>query len=108
MSALLVDVTPTDSRLAPTPRAEDGCFVYRQYIDGAFVDSDGEGWIDSDNPVTGTVWARVPDGTASDVDRAVGAAPAAVTTRPRAPQRPPPRGARRGRLGALIAHHAAG
>ncbi|MFT8775330.1 MAG: aldehyde dehydrogenase [Gluconacetobacter liquefaciens] len=106
MSALLVDVTPTDSRLAPTPRAEDGCFVYRQYIDGAFVDSDGKSWIDSDNPVTGTVWARVPDGTASDVDRAVRAATAAFTTGPWATMRPTARGALLRRLGDLIEQNA--
>lgn len=39
---------------------------------GPFVESTGEDSIDVSYPYDGTVWARVPDGTVEDVNRAVG------------------------------------
>jgi betaine-aldehyde dehydrogenase len=50
---------------------------YQLYIDGAFRDAQSSRWIDVINPATQEVIARVPDGDASDVDRAVRAARAA-------------------------------
>jgi aldehyde dehydrogenase (NAD+) len=47
------------------------------YLDGAWVASDGTETIDVENPATEEVIARIPAGTASDVDRAVTAARAA-------------------------------
>ncbi|MGO0575425.1 aldehyde dehydrogenase family protein [Ornithinimicrobium panacihumi] len=45
------------------------------YIDGEWVTSEGGGWTDAVCPSrTDTVLARVPEGTAADVDRAVAAA----------------------------------
>jgi aldehyde dehydrogenase (NAD+) len=44
------------------------------FIDGAWVPSDGDGRIPVLNPATEQVIAHVPEGTASDVDRAVRAA----------------------------------
>jgi len=45
---------------------------FQHYIDGAF--EDGAGSFDSIDPATGTPWARMPDASAADVDRAVRAA----------------------------------
>jgi aldehyde dehydrogenase (NAD+) len=53
----------------PTEKTRYGLFV-----DNAFVESDEERYIDVDDPATGEIWARVPDASAADVDRAVGSA----------------------------------
>ncbi|KRW95153.1 aldehyde dehydrogenase [Paracoccus sp. MKU1] len=45
---------------------------FQHYIDGAF--ESGAGSFDSIDPATGTPWARMPDASAADVDRAVRAA----------------------------------
>lgn len=55
-----------------------GIVTDRQLIGGERVASIGGGFIESINPATEEVWARVPDGTAEDVDAAVGAARAAL------------------------------
>jgi acyl-CoA reductase-like NAD-dependent aldehyde dehydrogenase len=47
------------------------------YIDGAWVDASGEGWLEVINSTTEEVMATVPRGSAADVDRAVAAAKAA-------------------------------
>jgi len=52
------------------------------YIDGRFVSSTGDEWIDVIDPSTQEVIARVPDGTASDIDRAVVAARRAFESSP--------------------------
>ncbi len=44
------------------------------WIDNSNVASDGDGWIESEDPATREVLGRVPAGTAADVDRAVDAA----------------------------------
>jgi len=49
----------------------------RLFIDGDWVQSTGDAVIDVENPATEEVVARVPAGTAEDVDRAVSAARAA-------------------------------
>lgn len=51
-----------------------GIVTDRQFIGGERVVSTGGGLIESINSATEEVWARVPDGTAEDVDAAVGAA----------------------------------
>src|SRR5438132_12907751 len=66
-------VTPDASYLAATP-IDGGAVRYGLYIDGAFVDPQGREWIDSEDPVEGVVWARIPRGRAADADRAVAAA----------------------------------
>ncbi len=50
------------------------------YIDGAWVPSDGAGTIDVVNAGTEQVMGSIPEGTASDVDKAVAAAKAAFET----------------------------
>jgi len=47
---------------------------YRFYINGQFETADGGAWIESHNPANQELLARVPRGTASDIDRAVLAA----------------------------------
>jgi aldehyde dehydrogenase (NAD+) len=47
---------------------------FGHYIDGGFVKSSGKAWIDVSNPHDGSHLARVPQGTAADVDLAVKAA----------------------------------
>lgn len=55
---------------------------YGHFINGAYVDPAGRQWLDTSNPFTGEVWARIARGTADDVTRAVAAAKAAMTTGP--------------------------
>ena len=47
------------------------------YVDGAWIDSDGTGTLEVINSSTEEVMGSIPDGTASDVDKAVAAAKAA-------------------------------
>lgn len=47
---------------------------YRHYINGEWIDSTLNEWIEVENPATGQVIASVPRGSAEDVDRAVVAA----------------------------------
>ena len=51
--------------------------IYRHYIDGAFTEPSSGAWFDSTDPYSGEVWARVAQGGAEDVKRAVAAAKAA-------------------------------
>ncbi|ELY2496487.1 aldehyde dehydrogenase [Cronobacter muytjensii] len=44
------------------------------YIDGQFVQWQGDAWIDVVNPATEAVLSRIPDGTADDARRAIDAA----------------------------------
>jgi len=44
-AALSVD--PANARVPVTPRDADGCYRYRLYVDGAFVDPLGAEWLDS-------------------------------------------------------------
>ena len=48
--------------------------TYRMLIDGAWVEASDGKIFDSVNPTNGAVWARIPEATADDVDRAVRAA----------------------------------
>lgn len=60
--------------------AEERTLVeYRMIIGGERVDSSTGAVYPSENPYTAAPWAQAPDGGAADVDRAVGAAQAALT-----------------------------
>ena len=48
-------------------------------IDGEWVGASDGGTFPSVSPVTGQVWAEVPEATAADVDRAVRAADRALS-----------------------------
>ena len=55
---------------------------YQHFINGEYVDPIKGEWIDSENPYTGEIWAQIPRGAKDDVDKAVAAAKAAMTTGP--------------------------
>ena len=55
---------------------------YQMLIDGEWVDASDGRTFDSINPASGAVWSKVPEATASDVDRAVRAAHRAFTSGP--------------------------
>jgi len=52
--------------------------TFGHFINGAYVEPAGGRWLDSNNPYTGEVWARIPQGCRLDVDRAVASASAAL------------------------------
>jgi len=52
--------------------------IYDLYIDGRSTKPASGLYFSSDNPYTGEIWASIARGTAADVDRAVGAAQAAL------------------------------
>ena len=56
--------------------------TYQHYIDGQYVDPIGQRWFDSVDPYSGQAWARIPQGCAKDVDRAVAAASRAMREGP--------------------------
>ncbi len=51
--------------------------IYQYSAGGVWRDPASGAWIDSENPATGEVWARIPDCGPEDVDHAVAAARAA-------------------------------
>jgi len=76
---------------------------YQMLIDGAWSDASDGRTFDSVNPATGAVWARVPEATADDVDRAVRAADRAFNEGPWATMSPTARGHCLRRLADLLA-----
>ncbi|MEJ2122660.1 MAG: aldehyde dehydrogenase [Alphaproteobacteria bacterium] len=86
--------------------ADQQASLYRHYIDGHDVDPVGGTWMDSVDPYRNEVWARVPRGTAEDVDRAVAAARRAMTTGSWAGMSPSARGKVMRRIGDLVAENA--
>ncbi|MFI6344194.1 aldehyde dehydrogenase [Streptomyces sp. NPDC050560] len=74
-STALSDGTPlpTGAATAGPPRR------YGLYIDNQQVAPDGDRYLDIANPATGEVWARVPNASEADVDRAVRSARRAFT-----------------------------
>lgn len=56
--------------------------VYKHFINGEYVDPIGGKWIDSIDPYSGKAWAKIPQGCAQDVDRAVKAASKAMKDGP--------------------------
>jgi (Z)-2-((N-methylformamido)methylene)-5-hydroxybutyrolactone dehydrogenase len=55
---------------------------YQHYINGQYVDPLQGRWMDTVDPYTGQAWARIPQGCAADVDRAVDAAGSALREGP--------------------------
>ena len=55
-------------------RGEEMTKSYQMLIGGDWVDASDGGTFTTANPATGEDWARVPEATAEDVDRAVRAA----------------------------------
>jgi aldehyde dehydrogenase (NAD+) len=76
------------------------------FIDGKFVEPAGGEWLDSVDPFSGEVWARIARGTGDDVNAAVSAAKAAMSTGPWSQFSASERGAALRRLADRIASHA--
>jgi acyl-CoA reductase-like NAD-dependent aldehyde dehydrogenase len=72
-------------------------------IDGAWVTASDGGSFESASPITGKAWARIPEATAEDVDRAVRAADRAFTSGPWSAMTPSQRGKCLRKLGDLLA-----
>ena len=47
---------------------------YQMFIDGAWVNAEGDATFESANPTTGEAWALIPEASEQDVDKAVQAA----------------------------------
>lgn len=56
--------------------------TFQHFIDGQYVDPAQGRWMDTVDPYTGEPWARIPQGCAQDVDRAVAAASRALKEGP--------------------------
>ncbi len=56
--------------------------TYQHFIDGQYVDPAEGQWFDTVDPYLGQPWARIPRGSAKDVDRAVAAASRALREGP--------------------------
>ena len=80
--------------------------TYQMFIDGQWVNAASGGTFDSLNPYTGEVWARIPDGQDSDVDRAVNAAQRALADPAWKGMGPTRRGNLMRHLGELIGENA--
>jgi aldehyde dehydrogenase (NAD+) len=74
-------------------------------IDGAWAEASDGAAFDSVNPTTGGVWARIPEATAQDVDRAVQAAHRAFVDGPWSRMTPTERGRCLRRLADLLAEN---
>jgi acyl-CoA reductase-like NAD-dependent aldehyde dehydrogenase len=79
---------------------------FSMFIDGAWRESSDGGTFETVNPVTGETWARVPLGTAQDVDDAVRAARRAFDEGPWSRSTPVQRAGLLRKLGELIGANA--
>ncbi|HET7410846.1 MAG TPA: aldehyde dehydrogenase family protein, partial [Paracoccaceae bacterium] len=79
--------------------------TYQHFIGGEYVDPVQSQWFESQDPYKGENWARIPRGTAADVDRAVAAAKAALSG-PWGRMTASARGKLMRRLGDLVAENA--
>lgn len=79
--------------------------TYDMLVGGAWVQASDGATFDSTDPATGKVWARIPEATATDVDRAVRAAEYAMREGPWSEMTPTARGKTLRKLGDLMAEH---
>ena len=80
--------------------------TYNHFIDGKYVEPIGGRWFDSVDPYRGEVWAKIPQGCAKDIDRAVQAAKRAMTQGPFSKLTATERGKLMLRLADLVTQHA--
>jgi len=78
---------------------------YQMLIDGAWVDASDGGQFETRNPATNDIWAKVPEATTEDVDRAVRAAHEAYLNGPWSRLSATQRGHCLRRLADLLAEH---
>lgn len=76
---------------------------YRMLIDGEWVSASDGATFESVSPITGQCWARIPEATEADVERAVRAADRAFSSGPWAKMTPSERGKCLRKLGDLLA-----
>ncbi len=76
---------------------------YQMLINGEWVDASDGKTFDSVNPTNGSVWSKIPEATADDVNRAVQAAHHAFSSGPWARMTPTERGKCLRRLAELLA-----
>ncbi|MES2977347.1 MAG: aldehyde dehydrogenase [Pseudomonadota bacterium] len=81
----------------------DGLSVYRAYINGQWVDAADGAHLETQDPSSGKVWARIPRCGAADVARATDAAQHAAFHGPWSRMRPTERGHWLRRLGEAMA-----
>lgn len=79
---------------------------YKYFVGNAWHDPAEGGYIDSENPANGQVWARVPDCREADINRAVAAAKSAFYDGPWGRMQPAERGRLLRRMGDAISKHA--
>ncbi len=79
--------------------------TYGMLIDGAWVQAADGATFDSSDPSNGQVWARIPEATVADIDRAVRAAEHAMREGPWSQMTPTARGKTLRKLGNLMAEH---
>lgn len=79
--------------------------TYDMLIDGAWAQASDGATFDSTDPSNGQVWARIPEATAADIDRAVRAAEHAMREGPWSQMTPTARGKTLRKLGDLMAEH---
>ncbi|WP_418315511.1 aldehyde dehydrogenase [Piscinibacter sakaiensis] len=80
--------------------------TYQHFIDGQYVDPVSGRWFDSIDPYRGEAWARIPQGDAADVDRAVKAASRAMREGPWAEMKATQRGRLMLKLADLVEQNA--
>ena len=80
--------------------------TYQYYAGGNWHDPASGQWIDSENPALGEVWARVPDCSADDINRAVQAARICYDQGPWGRMQPAERGRVMTRIGDVITKNA--
>ncbi len=78
---------------------------YKMLINGSWIDAENGATFESVNPATGKTWARIPEATADDVDRAVCAAEQAFSQGDWAIMTPTQRGHCLRRLADLLIEH---
>ena len=79
---------------------------YQYFANNGWHDPAEGGYLDSENPATGEVWAHVPDCRTADIERAVAAAKAAYYQGPWGRMMPAERGRVLRRIGDVISKHA--
>lgn len=77
--------------------------TYQMLINGEWCDASDGATFDSENPATGEVWAKIPEATEEDVNRAVDAAHDAFLKGPWSKLTPTQRGAHLRKLAELLA-----
>lgn len=93
----------------PAPSAATAAFLaadHRLFIGGRWIEASEGGRLDVENPATGEIVARVPAGTAADVDAAVAAARQAFDHGPWSRMTPSERGRLVWKLADLLETHA--